>query len=118
MSWDWALADSSTTGSVLGGGVVLERVADLEAVHARHHDVEEHEVGPGLLLGHAEALDAVAGGGHGEALGLEGDLEQAADGGVVVDDEDDGRGNVAGWHRLIVRQRERVGHRPTLSQPF
>ena len=59
----------------------------LDAVHARHLDVEQHEVGR-FALGEREPF--LAGGGADElvAFVLERHPQRVADGGFVVDDED------------------------------
>ena len=68
--------------------VVLEPAADLEPVHARHHDVEQDEVRLVGSVGDGKRLLAV--GGH---LGPERILEHAGHdrhiGRRVVDDEDE-----------------------------
>ncbi len=47
--------------------VALDHSRELEAVHARHLDVEQDDVGD-LLFEHLERIDAVLGGDHGEAF--------------------------------------------------
>ena len=64
-----------------------------EAVHAGHHHVEDHGVGPDLA-GLVERGGAVGGGVHLEALELQAHREQLDDVGLVVDDEDARFGNV------------------------
>src|SRR5205823_10571111 len=59
----------------------------LEAVHARHPDVEEHEIGR-LVGDHAHGLLAAAGRAHPVALVLEHGAEGGLDGRFVVDDQD------------------------------
>ena len=50
-----------TTGSTAVAGIGADRAADLVAVHARHHDVEQHEVGL-LACDLGERLGAGGGG--------------------------------------------------------
>ena len=56
------------------------------AAHARHHHVEDDEVGV-VLVDQALALLAVAGLEHAIALPLEHDAQPVAQFGVVIDDE-------------------------------
>ena len=62
--------------------------ADLQAVDARHQDVEDHGVGLAVGLEPVESVGAV----HGEldvvALQLESAAERVAHGALVVDDQD------------------------------
>ena len=84
-----------------------EAAADLEAVDARHHDVEDHEVealaGEGL-----ERLLAVARGDDLVALLLEGEAQQLEDRLLVVDQQDARSGLV---HRGSSSGRRRAGGR-------
>ena len=64
----------------------LEPAGDLPAVHVRHHQVEGDDIraAGGRLL---ECADPVGRGDGLEALHLQGDLDQSADVGLVVDDQ-------------------------------
>ena len=48
--------------------IALQQAADLEAVHIRHHHVEQHDVTFGALAGH-QSLRAIVGGSDVEILG-------------------------------------------------
>ena len=76
---------STTTGSV--SFMRAQPLEHLDAVHARHLDVEQDQVG-GLALGEREPF--LAGGGADElvAFVLERHPQRIADGGFVVDDQD------------------------------
>src|SRR3954453_6760005 len=63
--------------------------ADLEAVDAREHDVEEHEVG-GFRSESGEGFGPVAGGRDGEPGVAQADGRDLADRGVVFDEQDPG----------------------------
>ena len=70
-------------------GVGLQRLEGFDAVHARHHDVENDDVGfqrAGLF----EAFDAVAGGRDLVALRAQAQLDDLPVVGIVIDDEDEG----------------------------
>ena len=54
-------------GNVLGGEVALDLARHLVAVHARHHDVEQDQVGR-LLRHHGERFLAAGGGQEDESL--------------------------------------------------
>ena len=60
----------------------------LVAVHARHFDVEQDDVGR-VLLEHLHGIDAVARGEHAHAVALEQALGHAAHGDRVVDHQCD-----------------------------
>ncbi len=64
----------------------------LDAVHAGHLHVEQHEVGR-LALGERQPFLAGRGAEELVALVLEGHPQRVADGGLVVDDEDAGFGH-------------------------
>lgn len=72
-----------------GGGlrVVLHAAADFEAVHLRHHEIEQDDIGRtgGDFL---EGLQAVCGFRGFKAAGFEWIAEQGAIGGFVIDDQD------------------------------
>ncbi len=73
-------------GHVRGFGIRLDAAADFEAVHARHHHVEEHDIG--RLGGDAfERLFATVCGDDLEILGRQLRLEQLDVGEYVVNDE-------------------------------
>ena len=78
--------------------VAADRPADLEAVDAREHDVDQHDVG-GVAVERVEGVLAVVGLLDGPALVLEGHLDRGADAFVVFDGQD------AGTHRPIVPDR-------------
>ena len=71
----------------------LEAAADLEAVHVRHHHVEQHDVAL-RALADRQRLRAAHGGQDVEILGRQARLQQLDVGRHVVDDEN------AGGHRL------------------
>ena len=87
-------------------------LADLQAVAAGQHQVQQHEVGPGLL---EDADRAVAVGDEGRfvALAPQHDAEHLGEGGVVVDDQDSaaagpvlGSGGWHGAHSALSRSRK------------
>src|SRR5574341_493736 len=73
--------------SVLEFRVVLEGLADLEAVHLGHDEVHEDEGGP-LRLRHGDALFSVRGEHHLVTLGRQDHLDQPLNGRAVVYVED------------------------------
>ena len=81
------LAGEEDNGDFRGGGIGFEAGADFVAVHARHHYVEEDEVGLFFGVGQGQGLFTVR-----RDLGAIGILERARDdadvSGRVVDDED------------------------------
>ena len=73
-------------GDVHGGGIVLEHGRHIEAIHLRHHDVEDDQAGR-FLADQGQRLAAIFGQAHriagfGELL-----LQQRADVGIVIDDQ-------------------------------
>ena len=77
------------TGRCMVAAIALDAPADLEPVHAGHHDVEQHDVDPlGLQAGRAPP--AAVGRQHLEVLGRQAGLEQLDVGEDVVDDENAG----------------------------
>ena len=62
---------------------VPDAAADLKAVHALHHDIQQDEL-EALPLQNGEGLLARGGGGDGETLVAQHVGDQEADGGVVV----------------------------------
>ena len=64
----------------------LEPAADLEAVHVRHHDVEQHDVAFGALA-ERQRLGAVIGRRDVEIFGRQPRLQQLHVGRNVVDDK-------------------------------
>ena len=74
-------------GDVHGGGIVLENGSHIEAIHLRHHDVEDDETGD-FFADAGESFAAVFSEAHGVALLGEFLLKERADVGIVVDDED------------------------------
>ncbi len=76
-------------GNVLGDRIGLEAPAHLEAVHVRHHHVEQHEVAFGALADR-QRLGAVRRAHHVEIFGGELRLEQAQVRRHVVDHENPG----------------------------
>ena len=74
-------------GDVHGGGIVFENGGHVEAIHLRHHDVENDEAGD-LFADEREGFAAVFGEAHGVAGLGEFLLQQRANVRVVVDDED------------------------------
>jgi len=69
-----------------------------QTVGARHHDVGDDEVEPGL--GQVfERGSAVFGAGDGKAGAFEGKADGGAEVAVVIDDEDVRHGGRAGWRR-------------------
>jgi len=77
-------------GYVQGLRRLLQAPTGLVAVHFRHHDIEQDQVGL-PASGQPDALGAVVGGGDLVIFGAELRLQQAHVGGNVVDDEDPGR---------------------------
>ena len=75
--------------NVLGRRIGLEAAADLEAVHVRHHHVEQHEIAFGALA-ERQRLGAARRAHHVEIFGGEPRLEQAQVGRHVVDHQDTG----------------------------
>ncbi len=75
---------------VVRGRIALEPAAHLEAVHVRHHHVEQHEIAFGALADRERVL-AAGGGDDVEIFGREPGLEQLHIGGDVVDDQNAGR---------------------------
>ena len=71
---------------VRGCRIALETPANLEAVHVRHHHVEQHDIDLGVLAG-LYRVGAVERGEHLEILSQEPGFEQLHIGGNVVDDE-------------------------------
>ena len=74
------------TGMPFSCGIGLELRQHLDAVHHRHGDVEEDEIGR-FLGGDREAFDAVAGLEDFAVVGLEGFPDDDADGLGIVDGE-------------------------------
>ena len=74
-------------GNMRGAGVGLQRGADLEAGHVRHHHVEQHEI-DALAKRDVERLAAAQRGADVEVFRLQPRLEQAHIGGDVIDDKD------------------------------
>jgi hypothetical protein len=72
---------------VAGGRIALELAAHLEAAHARHHDIEQDDVGP-LRGDRTHGLNPVAGGPDLAAQVLEIGLEELKILVIVVHDED------------------------------
>jgi hypothetical protein len=70
-----------------GAGLRAQPLQHLEAVAAREHHVEDHEVGR-FFEGREQRLFAVVGGAHLEPLGAEGSGEDLTQTPVVVDAED------------------------------
>ncbi len=68
-------------------GPALDLTRERQAVHARHHHVDDEQVGPGDLQP-PEGLDAVSRRGHLEAIGPELVRERDEQIGIVVDDQD------------------------------
>jgi hypothetical protein len=68
-------------------GLALDLPAHLEAVHARHHRVDQHQVGV-ALADHPERLGAIVGHEHVHVLGRKLGLEQRNAARRVVDQED------------------------------
>jgi hypothetical protein len=66
---------------------LLDAAQSLEAVHARHLHVHEHEVRPPLLV-FGDAIRGVAGGADLVALELQELAERGPDALLVIDDED------------------------------
>jgi hypothetical protein len=73
-------------------------LTDLESVHSRHHDVEEHDVDR-LAGADVERLLSVGSGNHIEILGEQPGLEQFQVGGDIVDDQN------AGGHAELLQLR-------------
>jgi hypothetical protein len=67
--------------------VHLEPAANFEAVHLRHHDVEQHHV-RAAVLAYLDCIGTVVGGDDVEILGEKPRFEQLYVGRYVVDDED------------------------------
>jgi len=82
------LGGEEDDGNVARGGIVLQSPADLIAVHAGHHHVEQDEIG--LLGGSGDCQGLFAVGGH---LGAERVLQHPGNdrnvGRRVVDDQDE-----------------------------
>ena len=88
-----------------GARIGLQAPAGLEAVHARHHDVEKDDVA--LAAGaDLDRLRPVHCGDHLEVLGRQARLEELYIGDVVVDDENS-RGHLAEAPR-VSRRRDRL----------
>jgi hypothetical protein len=75
-------------------GRVFQPAANLKAVHARHHDVEQHDVARALLADR-QRIRAVHGCEHVEIFGRQLGLEQFDVRMDVVDDENAGRHGVS-----------------------
>ena len=86
-------------GNVHCGGIVLEHGGDVEAVHLRHHDVENDEAGR-LFADERERFAAIFGEAHGIAGFGEFLLQQRANVRVVVDDQDRLVARLVRGHRL------------------
>ena len=87
-----------------GVAVALDAAANLEAVHFRQHDVEQHEVRP-LLFAQREGLLAIDGFEDLEAARFENGAHEQAFGGEIVNDQDFHR--VGGWRRDGQRVRQK-----------
>ena len=74
---------------MVGGGVRLELLADLEAVHVRHHHIEQDDVAFGAL-GDRQRFRAAIGGGDIEIFRGQPRFEQLNVGRDVIDNEDAG----------------------------
>src|SRR5690606_37045847 len=74
-------------GDVLGLTTGLEPAADLEAIHLRHHDIEEYDVDV-LALADGEGLASGGGGDDFAVLGAQAGLEQAHVRWNIVNDQD------------------------------
>ena len=98
-------------GNVLGGEVALDLGRHLVAVHARHHDVEQDEVGR-LLRHHGERLLAAGSGQEVKAFRREHDFQQLSVVAFVVHDQNAGRvvGDVgaSGRHARCAAERAMV----------
>ena len=70
-----------------GRRIAFQPAADLEAVHVRHHDIEQDNVDLAVLAG-LDGIGPVQGGQHLEILGQQPHFEELHIGGDVVDDED------------------------------
>ncbi len=84
---------------------------EIEAVHARHHQVEQDECGDTGLEGFEAGL-AVAGFAHGPAIALKVAAHQLAGGRIIFDDEGGGRsvaGAIAAEHGAEARPINRLG---------
>ncbi len=73
-------------GDVHGGGIVLENGRYIEAIHFRHHDVEDHQAGS-FLADEGQRLAAVFGETNGITRFDELLLQQRANVGVVIDNQ-------------------------------
>ncbi len=91
---------------VRGRELALQPAADLEAVHARHHDVEQDDVAQPLLADR-DRVRAVGRGEDVEIFRGEARLEQLDVGKDVVDDED-ARGHRFTWLRGNGRSSRRI----------
>ena len=74
---------------VQGGRIVLQPAAALEAVHPRHHHVEQDEVRLPVKR-HAQRVEAVLGAGDLIVFGRQLGLQQSGIGRHIVDDQDPG----------------------------
>ena len=74
-------------GNMLGAKIGLEPPADLETVHARHHDVKQNDVRQ-RLAADIQRIGAVRCGLHREILSRKPRLQQLQIGQHIVDDED------------------------------
>ena len=76
-------------GNVLGGRILLDAAAHFDAVDARHHHVEQHDVGAGAVH-RLQGISTIHRGDDLEIFGRQLCFEQADVGEDVVDDEDAG----------------------------
>jgi hypothetical protein len=74
---------------MMGQRIGLELAADLEAVHVRHHDVEQHDVAFGALAQRQRLRPALRGGDV-EIFGRQPRFQQLHIGRHIVDDENAG----------------------------
>lgn len=89
---------------MFGGGVGLEPRADLEAVHAGHHDVQQHDV-RAAVAAKLQRFRPVGDGDDVEIFGGKARFEEFDIGKEIVDDQNTG-GHVAGVPSLLSARKE------------
>ena len=67
----------------------LQTLADLDAIHVGHHDIEEDEI-RFFLFDEIERLEAVVGSRHADVFAFQLSLQQLDVDGLVIDDQDRG----------------------------
>src|SRR5690242_6920683 len=92
-------------GDVFGALIALDRLGKLEAVHARHFDVEQNDIRY-RIVEHLQTVDAVLGGDYLETLAREEAAGDLAHRQRIVDDHDET--GFLGLRRRRRRHRDRL----------